>query len=853
MRICHVILWLMALPTLVLGQVEVRFFPTDGHFSPDHIGMVKLYNPSGETFQAQLVGELRDSVGVLVGSYKSRVFELGAGVMDISQNPSIIRSFSAFGNISPLGIGQYNLCVLVHNNVTQQEIGKKCKEITLYLPSDSLEKKAISASPFSFHGQANLLTQTSNRLSIFQQTPNDFVRWQMTPQLTLFNIPLAANLFLTTEHQTGKYELNNFTLQLDRSALQTRLQKKLQDKLKAEQQKIQKGLPYDEDFLQKLEGIKEAKYQDAIRQAFEATGDKINPEDLEKHIGELAQLERIEQALTHPIFAEAEGEWNKWRKKFDIDEASVHQRVKDSLAQFDVAKYEELLQLESRYQEYLKLTEKRDYLQQLKQQLPEVEQLKAKLATLERLQHQDLQSLLADPKVSEKMANLKGPQKWLHATRNIGIGNSYPIYSPLSLEGMQVNGLHLEVQPGNGYAMITAGKLQQPLFLSDSIAQPFPAQLFALKAGYGTPESNHLYATYMRIEEQLTAPSDSTMAWYGPQQNVLMGLAGQLSLFEDKLQLQGEIMQSQIWRSDVSNYFPAQAVKWESQDSLSALDTAKALSWRVEARYTLPQGQVRSYYEWIPPNYVSLGMPFLVADRRRYGAELTQSFWEGRAQTTIYHKRDISQFRRFQRVPSIATSSGVRASLRPGPKWPFVQVNYAPMYQETGLSDSLNSSRNQALLNVNSGIHFRIGGLEGQSMISYVQQLGGKGGGQGGFATRMYTFSQLLTFQTPISFTMSFSQIESQAGVAISETKVADFAGNMTLFKKWQSSLGGLYMEEKGGNPQVRKGLYAQNSYPLTNSLLAGLRAECYWLEHISENTPNPFEYLINLSLTYNW
>ena len=852
MRIYRVIFWLMVLPTLTLGQVEVRFFPTSGHFSSDQLGMVKVYNPSTETFQAQLVGELKDSLGKIVHTAKSRAFELTPGILDISQNPSILHSFSPAGNTAPLASGRHELCISVLNTTTQQELGKKCKELTLLSPEDDDQQAQTSAPLFSFHGQTTVTAQTSNRTSLFQQTPQTFLRYQMSPQLTLFGIPLAANLYLTTEHQAGSYELNQFAVQLDQRALKARLQEKLLQKLSIEEGLIEKGLDFDKSFMDKLEAIKEARYQDAIRDAFEVVGEKVNPDEIEKHIGELAQLDRIEKALEHPLFSKAKGEWNKWNQKFNLENPTALQQLKDSLSLHDVPKYEKLLQLESRYQEFQKLSEKRDYLQTLKAKLPEVEKLQSKLATLERLQHQDLKSLIADPKVAMEMANLKGPEKWLHAVKNIGIGNSFPIYSPLTLEGMQVHGLHLEAQVGKWYAMTTNGKLQQPLFLSDSIRQPFPARIFAAKAGIGSPEKNHLHMTFMQMSERAKALRDSSAAWYAPKHNVLMGMEGQLNLLQEKLSLQGEVMRSQVWGTGKKNYTPAQQVKWES-DSFPQIDTTEAIAWRVEATYAWEDGQARAYYAWIPPTYVSLGMPFLVGNRKRYGVELSQSVWEGKLQTTLYHKQDIAQFNRYQRIPSTAVSSGVRLGLRPGPKWPFVQLNYAPLYQEIGQSDSAKITNGQALLGINSGMHFRIGGLEGQSMLSYVQQASGSGSAQAVFSTKMYSISQLLTFQIPLSFTMSMSHMTSQTSLGETETQVADVAGNVTLFKKWQSSFGGLMMEEKGNTPQIRKGLYWQNSFPLTTSLQAGLRAESFWISQISENAPNPFEYLINLSLTYNW
>ena len=92
------------------------------------------------------------------------------------------------------------------------------------------------------------------------------------------------------------------------------------------------------------------------------------------------------------------------------------------------------------------------------------------------------------------------------------------------------------------------------------------------------------------------------------QQQLLIGIEGQLNAFQDKLQVKGE---------------------WVRSLDLSR-ENAFADAWSIQsqARFFNGKTSLRGSYENLSPAYFSIGAPLLIRGSRRYSLEAQQSFFK---------------------------------------------------------------------------------------------------------------------------------------------------------------------------------------------------------------------------------
>ncbi|MCB0841345.1 MAG: hypothetical protein KDD99_31970, partial [Bacteroidetes bacterium] len=82
--------------------------------------------------------------------------------------------------------------------------------------------KNFSSSPIKLgtsSGQARLTAQYSNQTQDFSGIPPSFVRLQASPQLSVLGIPLQGRIFLSTEAERFRYDLNTISLNLNQHQL----------------------------------------------------------------------------------------------------------------------------------------------------------------------------------------------------------------------------------------------------------------------------------------------------------------------------------------------------------------------------------------------------------------------------------------------------------------------------------------------------------------------------------------------------------------------------------------------------------------------------------------------------------
>jgi tetratricopeptide (TPR) repeat protein len=222
------------------------------------------------------------------------------------------------------------------------------------------------------------------------------------------------------------------------------------------------------------------------------------------------------------------------------------------------------------------------------------------------------------------------------------VGDFTRDYSDLTVQGMRVRGLGLDANPGRFRLSIQGGRLQRTV--SGSIDGPvYRRNMVAASAGAGAEMGTHINVTVVGARDALTfedallvrdtmlvdtmhvdlRPSTDTR----PQENLTMALDGQLQLFSRALTLGGAVAASLLTRDLLADDFDPAAGDGPSPGGLSKalagvfrtrLSTSSDYAYQLNGNLAVRGSRLRGGFEHIGSGYSSLGLPYLVNDRRAW-------------------------------------------------------------------------------------------------------------------------------------------------------------------------------------------------------------------------------------------
>lgn len=97
--------------------------------------------------------------------------------------------------------------------------------------SAGLKLTQIKKQPtFVLNGTSKVYGQNANRISTYSEQPADFLRWELNPSVSIYNVPLSAALLLSTEQKSSKQNINNFAFNFDPNKLIQQIKNKAIEK-----------------------------------------------------------------------------------------------------------------------------------------------------------------------------------------------------------------------------------------------------------------------------------------------------------------------------------------------------------------------------------------------------------------------------------------------------------------------------------------------------------------------------------------------------------------------------------------------------------------------------------------------
>ncbi|MDB5035136.1 MAG: hypothetical protein JWQ98_2377 [Chlorobi bacterium] len=151
---------------------------------------------------------------------------------------------------------------------------------------------APAGSPFRFSGSARLYAQTANRQGTYQETPADFVRMELSPTLSFYNVPFTVNLVLSTEQSVYRQNMNSISFDLDYHKLEGEILQRAYDKVSEieELKRLQDAAGGVERLRDSLGGIGEEKLRELDQLKEYADIEKIKDKALSESMSELDKL-----------------------------------------------------------------------------------------------------------------------------------------------------------------------------------------------------------------------------------------------------------------------------------------------------------------------------------------------------------------------------------------------------------------------------------------------------------------------------------------------------------------------------------------------------------------------------------
>ena len=80
-----------------------------------------------------------------------------------------------------------------------------------------------SATPLRFSGDSRFVGQLADRKGLYQEIPEDYARFELTPTLSLYDVPFSAHVLLSTEQNERRQSINSVAFGLDFGQLQASL------------------------------------------------------------------------------------------------------------------------------------------------------------------------------------------------------------------------------------------------------------------------------------------------------------------------------------------------------------------------------------------------------------------------------------------------------------------------------------------------------------------------------------------------------------------------------------------------------------------------------------------------------
>lgn len=411
---------------------------------------------------------------------------------------------------------------------------------------------------------------------------------------------------------------------------------------------------------------------------------------------------------------------------------------------------------------------------------------------------------------AKKLGLISGSEKFFMDIKTLGVGKTYPTYSELTVNGIFVNGLNIEYNPGILYLAFATGKNVEAI---DNVS--LKRTFMSGRLGLGEKENSHLIFTLLEMkDDQIIVPaitqkagsplnpSSSPASTLTAQENVVFGTDVKLTLFDKLIELNGEGTVSGFTRDLSDADYESDAVpQFIKKLIIPKLSTSFDYAWKGQFAFNNESSSTNFKFgaRRIGPGFTSLAAPNLRQDQLQYNVTFDQKFANKKITLKTFLKTYSDNLIDWKRSTTKTTSYGINLGFN-FPKLPFLQINYTPYLQKNDAIIAAQKMENSSdMFSLTTGYSYQISDLFASTTFSFNSQLQKSKIGitSNDFSNRSYMINQSISFEIPITISSTLNISQYKIMLISSSRTDFDLNGNYQINEIISANLGGTISNEE--------------------------------------------------------
>ncbi len=450
------------------------------------------------------------------------------------------------------------------------------------------------------------------------------------------------------------------------------------------------------------------------------------------------------------------------------------------------------------------------------------------------------------------MSGINPLLKVVTSFRTLGFGTTYPDYTPLTVSGVPLTGVNVELNPGWLYLAFGGFKNQKPI---DN--ESYKRNIYTGRLGVGQKDATHLYFTGMLAKDDENSitldPSNQVLT---PKANYLFGIEGKLELFRKKLSLEGEISGAMLTRDTRDADLESNAIPQFVKNMIHP-----KISSSVDYSYTLKgvfnneksNTKVTTGLRMLGPGYTSLGVPNLSTDKLEFKTKIDQKFHNKQIGLTgefMWQKDNLIEWKRYT---TNVTRFSIGANFR-FKGMPYFNLMFAPTFMTNNAASQRDKLDNKFyVLSVFTGHNYSKWDVNFNSSLSYFMNSSSNLDSIITESVNVHNvvFSQMFSFKFPLTLSGSFGMSFANYPGDYSRILSTDISATYLLMDVLNYMVGFSTAYEKDKNKKNM--FYIGTSIGYKQYINFEVRAEKNLYHDWFDNRSNYDEFLIRGTVTTNW
>lgn len=535
---------------------------------------------------------------------------------------------------------------------------------------------------FSAHGRWRTACHIQQPPPDNTRLPPSYYRSELQSEARLFRIPIQIGALYTTEQNQTFGPSNQWSISIDKAAIKAEALRLLAES--ADPERL-----FDSSEIRRVEQYRHYLH-DKRYPMYGEWKEKYDSLNLDEAAKSGRQLQNLETALDNPHIKAQIHELDGYKAQYQIDSLGDLSALSDRAPDSIVHKIERLMRLE---QSFRRLEDQKAALSEEARQFEKHEDLYKRVKLAQRDQKiTDLAKRPDDIRAGLRtFAPVSKLQRFLLGIDELEVGNCYPYFSTLTLDGTRLRGANIAYTHTNKWHWGIAGGIKKPFVPNDTVYQYLSARYtyfqqyaVAVEVGKGRPNDNFFYARGIRFWD--FGQSVAVESNQPRSENYIAGLAFQYRDRKQILTAKGEINQS-LYNPDQNAPVIQNGAKNYVVRMLGGTQkTGSATDWSYEGsiKVVLPNDrtQFSAMIYHVGPGYRSAGVPFMMTDITRYEVRGRQDFWRKKMQWSGFFRRDFDQTTPATfGTRTFTTGWGIQGRLAPAKAW-SVSLDYTPYAQQ---------------------------------------------------------------------------------------------------------------------------------------------------------------------------